>query len=161
MDLRFADGMVTLLIRKNKTDQLCKGDEVVTARTNTLTCPVTMLERYMTMGSIDRQDCRKLFHGITHTKSGESLRVSSGLSYTRMQELLRAKLQQLGYSPNLFGVHSLRAGGATTADNGVANASVPDRLFKRHGHWCSEGAKDGYVDDSLECRLSVSRRLRM
>jgi len=38
VDLRFADGMVTLLIRKSKTDQLCKGDEVVIAQTNTLTC---------------------------------------------------------------------------------------------------------------------------
>jgi len=38
----------------------------------------------MIMGSIDRQDI--------HTNSGESLRVSGGLSYTRMRELLQEKL---------------------------------------------------------------------
>ena len=40
-----------------------------------------------------------------------------------------------------IGRHSLRSGGATAA----ANAGVPNRLFKRHGHWASELAKDGYV----------------
>ena len=38
-------------------------------------------------------------------------------------------------------LHSLRAGGATSA----ANVGIPDRLFKRHGRWASENAKDGYV----------------
>ena len=36
---------------------------------------------------------------------------------------------RLSMDPKLFGMHSLRAGGATAA----ANAGVPDRLFKRHG----------------------------
>ena len=33
-----------------------------------------------------------------------------------------------------------------------ANAGVPDRLFKRHGRWKSESAKDGYIKDSMEKR---------
>ena len=45
-----------------------------------------------------------------------------------------------------FGLHSLRAGGASAA----ANAGVPDRLFKRHGRWRSKAAKDGYIKDSEE-----------
>ena len=52
-----------------------------------------------------------------------------------------------------IGTRSLRSGGATAA----ANAGVPDRLFKRHGRWASESAKDGYVQDSLSPRLSVSK----
>ena len=40
-----------------------------------------------------------------------------------------------------IGTHSLRSGGASAA----ANAGVPDRLFKRHGRWLSDSAKDGYV----------------
>ena len=52
-------------------------------------------------------------------------------------------------------MHSLRAGGAMAA----ANAGVPDRLFKRHGRWKSESAKDGYVKDSVERRLEVSKQL--
>ena len=52
-------------------------------------------------------------------------------------------------------MHSLRAGGATKA----ANAGVPDRLFKRHGRWKSEAAKDGYIKDAAEKCLEVSKHL--
>ena len=152
VDLKFDKDMVTVQIRKSKNDQLRKWDKVAVARAKNTTCPVGMLERYMSMGNIDPQDARPLFCGITHSNFGEKLRVAGGLSYTRMWELLQMKLQQLGHSPDLFGTHSLRSSGATA----VANAGVPDRLFKRHGRWCSEGAKDGYVEDSLDSRLSVS-----
>ena len=50
-----------------------------------------------------------------------------------------------------IGTHSLRSG--------AANAGIPDRLFKRHGRWSSESAKDGYVKDSLSSRLSVTQAL--
>jgi hypothetical protein len=72
-----------------------------------------------------------------------------------LRELLLSKISQLGYDPTLFSMHSLRAGGATAA----ANAGVEDRLFKRHGRWKSETAKDGYVKDSVERRLEVSKQL--
>ena len=54
-----------------------------------------------------------------------------------------------------IGTHSLRAGGATAA----ANVSIQDRLFKRHGRWVIEKAKDDYVKDSIQSRLAVSRSL--
>ena len=69
-----------------------------------------------------------------------------------MREVLKEKLSQLGYAPESFSIHSLRAGGATTA----ANAGVPDRPFKWHGRWKTEVAKDGYVEDSIEKRLEVT-----
>ena len=72
-----------------------------------------------------------------------------------MQELFLAKLRELGFDPSRFRLHSLLVGGATTA----ANAGVPDKLFKRHGHWQSEAAKDGYVKDSREALLSVTKSL--
>ena len=56
---------------------------------------------------------------------------------------------------SVFGVHGLRPVGATAA----ANAGVPDRHFKQHGHWKSETAKDGFVKDSLSSRLQVSRNI--
>ena len=54
-----------------------------------------------------------------------------------------------------YGLHSLRSGGASAA----ANKGVKDRMFKRHGRWVSDNAKDGYVKDSLHERLSVSLSL--
>ena len=49
-----------------------------------------------------------------------------------------------------FGTHSLRSGRAANA----TNACVPDRLFKGHGRWSSEFAKDGYVKDSFLTSIS-------
>ena len=40
-----------------------------------------------------------------------------------------------------------------------ANRGVPDHLFKRHGRWRSDTAKDSYIQDSLSSRLSVSQNL--
>ena len=96
-----------------------------------------------------------LFRGIVHTKSGDKLRASGGLSYTRVRELVLEKLVAIGLDKRQFGVHSLRSGGASAA----AQAGVPDRWFKRHGRWRSENAKDGYIKDNLQDRLQVSRSL--
>ena len=74
-----------------------------------------------------------------------------------MRELFLAKIKDLGFDSKKFGLHSLRAGGATAA----ASAGVPDRLFKRHGRWRSETAKDGYVKDTVSARLSVSKGLKL
>ena len=147
-----AEGMV-VKIESSKTDQYREGVSLVIAHTGQVTCPVAMMERYCLMGEVDHTSQAKLFRGIVHAKSGERLRKDGGLSYTTLRELLVETLAQFGFDPALFGMHSLRAGGATAA----ANAGVEeDRLFKRHGRWKSESAKDGYVKDSLDRRLKVS-----
>ena len=94
-----------------------------------------------------------LFRAITRTKEGEKLRPSGQLGYSTLCELLKKKLVELGYQAEQYSLHSLRAGGATAA----ANAGVPDRLFKRHGRWKLENAKDGYIEDSTDRRLSISQ----
>ena len=95
-----------------------------------------------------------LFRAIVSGKT-EKLWDSGGLSYSRIRELLKEKLQQLGFPSNEYSFHSLRAGGVTVA----AMAGIPDRVFKKHGWWKSDNAKDGYVEDSMDKRLSVSRSL--
>ena len=82
------------------------------------------------------------------------MQIQGHLTASRYRSL-GTDFSQLGYSTELFGLHSLRSGGATA----VANAGVNDRLFKRHGRWSSDKAKDGYVKDNLEALLSVSKSL--
>jgi hypothetical protein len=77
------------------------------------------------------------------------------LSYTRARELVLTAFESIGLDKKKFGLHSLRAGGASAA----ANAHVSDRLFKRHGRWKSEKAKDGYIKDNVASLLSVSKSL--
>lgn len=156
-DIKFTESAMSVHIVSSKTDQYRQGDTVLVARTGNATCPVAMLESYVAAAGISLSSELHLFRGVTHTRKGERLRPSGGLSYTRMREVFLAKLDQLGYDRSQFGLHSLRAGGATAA----ASAGVPDRLFKRHGRWKSETAKDGYVKDSEGARLAVSRGLKL
>ena len=148
---------MSVTIKSSKTDQYRQGEVVPVARTGTVTCPVKMMERYYKLGEIAHDSSLPQFRGVTSTKHGQRLRATGSLSYTRMRELFLGKLGELGLGASKFGLHSLRAGGATAA----ANAGVADRLFKRHGRWRSESAKDGYVDDSSDARLSVSKSLKL
>ena len=154
-DVRFLSDHAVICIRSSKTDQFREGAEVVVARTGTSTCPVAKVEQYVLLACIDLSLTERLFRAIQKLKNGEKLRKSGTISYTRVRELITSKFRQLGYDPSNFGVHSFRSGGATAA----ANAGVPDRMFKRHGRWKSESAKDGYVKDSLKSRLQVSKSL--
>ena len=36
---------------------------------------------------------------------------------------------------------------------------IDDRLFKKYGRWKSDKAKDGYVKENIDVRLSVSKNL--
>jgi len=136
-------------------DQLRRGDEVVVPRTGSRTFPVTMLEHFMAVNNMSPDDQRYIFRPLQRTKNGESLRESGWISDTCLRDLCNKKIAALGFPAHEFGLHSLRVGGATAA----ANAKVPDRLFKRHGRWKSENAKDGYVKDSLDSKLEVSKNL--
>ena len=156
-DIIFDEASMTVHIASSKTDQYRQGDSVLVARTGSPTCPVAMMERYFAMAELSHHSQLALFRGITRTKRGERLRASGSLSYTRMRELFLAKWKELGFDTTHFGLHSLRSGGASAA----ANAGVADRLFKRHGRWKSESAKDGYVKDSLKARMSVSASLKL
>ena len=156
-DIVFHPGHMVVKISSSKTDQYRDGAEVPVVRSGTMSCPVMRLEQYYQTAGISQLDSGFLFRAIIHTKKGERLRESGSISYTRLRELVRDKIKALGYDPSLFGTHSFRAGGATLA----ANEGVPDRMFKRHGRWKSESAKDGYIKDSLEKRLSVSKGLNL
>ena len=153
-DMKLNPSHLKLQIPKSKSDQLRQGDEVVIARSASRYCPVFMLECYMEKAGITLGGEKYLFRGVTSGKI-QTLRPSGQLSYTRFAELLKQKISMLGFPPVDFSPHSLRSGGATVA----AAAGVPDRIFKRHGRWKSENAKDGYIKDTLEKRLLVTENL--
>ena len=76
-------------------------------------------------------------------------------SYTTVSGHFFELLANIGLDPKKFGLHNLRLGGASVADNlGVSN-----RLFKKHGRWKSDKVKDSYVHEYVKSKLSVSRNL--
>lgn len=158
-DVKFCkDKYVELFIAKSKTDIYRNGNVVLLAKTGHITCPYNLLNRYIQAAGIDFSSNLMFFRSLHFVKSNASYTLrSTGISYTRTREVVLHAFSQLGYSTKLFGLHSLRSGGATAA----ANAGVNDRLFKRHGRWRSDKAKDGYVKDNLEALLSVSKSLKI
>lgn len=116
-----------------------------------------MLERYLYMCKIDNNSDEFIFRSLSFCKKSQcfKLRGNNPLSYTRAREVLLAALESIGLDKSKFGLHSLRSGGATAA----ASAGIADRLFKKHGRWSSESAKDGYVTEDVHAKLSVSKKL--
>ena len=147
---------MALKIRKSKTDQLRKGNEVLIARTVNITCPVTMTEKYLVKANITA-DSEYVFRPLFRTKKTCGLiKTNKKLSYTRFRDCFLKRLSKVPKAAGgNFSLHSFRAGGATAA----ARNSVNDRCWKRHGRWRSDSSKNRYAEDSVEHRLLVSQNL--
>lgn len=154
-DICFESTYISLFVENSKTDQYRDGAWILIARTGTSLCPVRNLEKYLLWANIDDNSDEYIFRCLSACKSGYKLRDDGKpLSYTALREcFIDAFKSHVDISK--FGLHSLRAGGATAA----AKHGVKDRMFKRHGRWVSEKAKDGYVKDDVSERLSVSMQL--
>ena len=156
-EITFHEDYMSVHVSKSKTDQFRKGDQVVISKSQTNACPMSIVKRYIASAGIDPRSDHFLFKPAYSSKSKTSLiHKNKSISYTRTQETVVTRLKEVGKDLNI-GLHSLRASGATAA----ARAKVSDRIWKRHGRWKGERAKDGYVDDSLEDRLSVSQALHL
>ena len=157
-DIQMFVSYINIFVCKSKMDIFRQGAWVLIGATDSFTCPVAALRKYLEAAELNNDfDEDFLFRRATSMKSVNKHRLREGqpLSYSRCLELFREALSSVGLQPKKFGMHSLRSGGASAA----ANIGVPDRLFKKHGRWRSENAKDGYVKDSFQDRLSVSLNL--
>ena len=143
-----------IFIERSENDQYRVGSWVYITRTRNSTCPYYNLKRYLSLAKVTGDDY--IFRASTRKRTGVVLRKGNKpLSYTAARETVMDAIDSIGLNKKLFGLHSLRRGGATPA----ARICVNDRLFKKHGRWRSENAKDGYVSEDLETRLYVTRNL--
>jgi len=156
-DIVFHEDFLTLFLPSSKTDVYREGNMCYIAKTLSEICPYSFLRKYLYMGNICDNSVEYIFRSVLYSKNEQCyrLRGSKPISYTRARECVLKMFEMIGLDKTKFGLHSLRSGGATAA----ANAGVADRLFKRHGRWRSETAKDGYVKDSTERLLQVSKSL--
>ena len=96
-------------------------------------------------------------------KTKKSYKLASNnkpIGYSTVRDHLRKTLRGFVPDPQVYGTHSFRPGGGGGGGaSAVANSGVPDRVFQRHGRWKSATAKDGYVEDSTDVKLSVSKSL--
>ena len=145
-----------IFLEKSKTDKYREGSWVLISRTNTHTCPVRILEKYIDMCGIEEDADKFVFCSLSRTKSSYAVRnYCKPISYSRLRELFNSVIKDLVPNAEAFGLHSLRSGGATQA----ARSGIPDRLIKKHGRWASETAKDLYIREAINDKLRVSQSL--
>ena len=155
-DVCINSSYLSVFIESSKTDKFREGAWVLIAKTGTQLCPVVNLQKYLTWTDFPSESEFYLFRRLSSTKCGRRLRQENKfLSYSTFRELFLSAFKPHVRDISKYCLHSLRAGGATAA----ANNGIPDRLFKRHGRWLSETAKDGYVKNSVDERLRVSMSL--
>ena len=156
-DLDFHDSYFSVKIRKSKTDHLRLGNDLVIAKDQSVACPYSILKRYLEVTAEDTTMNMHVLQPCFRSRNVCRLMYKNKpLSYTRAGEAILSRLKEVRNGMNLC-LHTLRSGGATLA----ANSGVHDRFWKRHGRWKSENSRDGYVADSLDVRLSVSKMLSL
>jgi hypothetical protein len=151
-EIRFLPNHMELFLEKSKTDQYRAGRWVLISRVEGLYCPVQLVELLLALGQYASRGPGPLVRSTTISLSQESLRDGQP-SYSTVNFWFKEGVQLLDLDPAFYRTHSGRRGGAARA----ANVDVPDRLFKEHGSWKSERAKEGYVVSKLQARLSALR----
>ena len=116
-DVSFCDSFVKNNVYKSKTDVYSDGAYVL-AKTGHVSCPFNLLRRYVSAANLGLSSSLPFFRSLYFHKATSiySLR-SAGVNYSRMREIVLQAFVELGYQNNLFGLHSLRAGGASAAAN--------------------------------------------
>ena len=84
---------------------------------------------------------------------------SSRFLNSHCRDIVKTTLKDLGFDPKEYGLYSLRSGGATAVISNNASKAVSERLFKLHGRWKTNEAKDVYVLETECNRLSVTKYL--
>ena len=111
----------------SKTDQHRHGDTVFIARTGSKYCPVAYLEKFLQLAKLDVNNDGGAFviPRLFKTKHGYTASKTAGISYTSAGEIFNRNIQIVTEKNRKYGLHSLRAGGASAA----ANHGVSDRLI--------------------------------
>ena len=153
-DIQFKAIYLKIYVKSSKTDQYKSGAWVHIARTNRSTCPYRILRAYLKLAEL-KHGKDIIFRGISRSKHGYKLKGTKPISYSTVRQNVLSAIGKIGLDRKRFGLHSFRRGGATYA----ANMGICDRLFKKHGRWQSENAKDGYVEEDVQTLLSVTKNL--
>jgi hypothetical protein len=161
-EVKFYATHIEIFLETRKNDQYRFGNVIVIARGSTPACPSNLVARLISAAGLRGRHVPLFQKFDGNSKNKRSLHELAGtaISYGQARyHVLRCLAKVAGISLEestaLYGLQSMRSGGATAA----AAADVSDRLFQQHGCWRSEKVKDGYVADSLAARLSVTQAL--
>ncbi|GAQ93289.1 hypothetical protein KFL_014200010 [Klebsormidium nitens] len=152
-EIRFLPSHMELFLEKSKNDQYREGRWVLVSRVGGPYCPVALVEKLLAVENYSLFGPDGLIRNVTISPPRQPHLRCDQPCYSTVLGWFKEGVKLLNLNPDDYGTHSGRRGGATR----TANTDVPDRLFKEHGGWRSERAKDGYVVSRLQARLSFRR----
>ena len=153
--VQFVDGGMKLEIVKSKTDQLHEGNIIYIAGLTSNCCPVQWLRKYLTAAKILHNPNTFVICRLFKTKIGHNAHGNKPISYSSARGSFMGHLSKIVDNTTIYGLHSLRSGGATAA----ANSGISDRLIAKQGRWSSNSSRDGYIKDNPDKRFKVSKSL--
>ena len=128
-DVKLHTNSISLTLHQSKTDPFQQGHQITIAATNTSTCPVRAMHKYVSV--VPARD-----------RTGPLFSVGrfSPLSRVNVTATLRQLLHNTNVMPSSYASHSFRIGAATTA----TAAGLTPTLIKTLGRWRSN-AYETYV----------------
>ena len=158
-DIEFEDDCMKILIPKSKNDQVREGHLVYIGRTGTHYCTVTRLESYLKICKLSDKSSAFVMCRLAKTKTGHNAIGHRSISYTTIYEDFHRFIAPFcnRMDTSVYGLHSLRSGGASEAING----GISERLVGKHGRWKSGYSRDRYLKDDKKNRLSVTRAIKL
>lgn len=141
-----------ILFKGGKNDQYTEGSErVVASNPDKKRCPVNLTLNYFQFLGTDYSGYLVPLCTPKNTPNAEK-----PVPYPTALSDLKKLMTSLGYNASLYGEHSGKRGGATTA----AAHGATDKQLKRLGGWRSDAMPAKYVDLSINSRISMSELLQ-
>ena len=114
-------------VYRSKTDVYSDGAWVVIAKTFKHTCPYLLVQRYFVAASFSADSEEFIFRPLVFLRGtgAYKLRGSVPLSYTRARVL--SAFDSIGFPKQDYGLHSLRAGGASAAAVSYTHLTLPTK----------------------------------
>ena len=142
---------VEILLVSRKNDQYRQGSRILLSAINSYAWPVDLTAILLRHAGLT--DGSRPLSSAVSVHDGQEAYGSTPISYQSLRRGVLDVFQEIGLPVQKFGLHSLRAGGATLA----ANSGVSDRLWMEHGGWRSFRSAVGYVKISSEVKASVTK----
>ncbi|BDA43598.1 probable Gag-Pol polyprotein at N-terminal half [Coccomyxa sp. Obi] len=147
------ESLLEIRLDSRKNDQYREGSLIVLSAIESYSCPVKSVVLLLQRAGLEGSS-RPLFSAVS-VCDGVEVYGNTPASYQYLRRGILEAFQAVGLPAKQFGLHSLRAGGATQA----ANQGIPDRLWMEHGGWKSQRSAFGYVKTSSEVKAGVTQAM--
>ena len=147
------ESLLEVRLDSRKNDQYREGSLIVLSALESYSCPVKSVALLLQRAGLEGSS-RPLFSAVS-VCDGVEVYGNTPASYQYLRRGVLEAFEAVGLPAKQFGLHSLRAGGATQA----ANQGIPDRLWMEHGGWKSQRSAFAYVKTSSEVKASVTQAM--